>query len=73
MTNRFLKVVRDEQRRDVASDASSSSGPRMIVDDAHDADIRPAVRPDRRLRNLILLANALAWVAIIVTIRWLFF
>jgi hypothetical protein len=52
---------------------SSSTEAGMIAGDVHRAEIGPTVTPDRRLRNWILLANALAWLAIIVIVRWLFF
>jgi hypothetical protein len=52
---------------------SSSTEAGMIAGDAHRADIGSTVTPNRRLRNWILLANALAWLAIIVIVRWLFF
>ena len=72
MSKRFPKAVGGEQQRDAAADASSSE-PRMIADDAHGVDFRSTVTRDRRLRNLILLANVLAWIVIVVAIRWLFF
>ncbi len=45
----------------------------MIAGDVRGAGIGPTVMRDRRLRNWILLANALAWLVIIVIVRWLFF
>ena len=45
----------------------------MLAGEAHIDDIAPDVTPNRRLRNWILLANAVAWVAIVVLLRWLFF
>ena len=72
MSIRFLKFARDNEQGSSPPDASpTESG--MIADDAHGADFRPTVTPNRRLRNWILLANVLAWVATIVAIRWLLF
>lgn len=72
MMIRLEKIDSDEPRRGRAPDASSAE-PGMIVADAHSAGTRPTVKPDRRLRNWILLANLLAWVAMIALARWLFF
>jgi len=47
--------------------------PEMIVGDVQSADIRSTVTPDRRLRNWILLANILAWIVIVIVVRWFFF
>ena len=70
MMSKLKKVDSDEPHRGRALDApSAESG--MIVADAHSR--RPTVMPDRRLRNWILLANLLAWVGVIVLVRWLFF
>lgn len=72
MTIRPKKVDGDAPQDGRANDVSSAECG-MIVADAHSADIQRTVTPDRRLRSWILLANALAWVAIVVLIRWLFF
>jgi hypothetical protein len=45
----------------------------MLASEAHIEDITAAVEPNHRLRNWILFANAVAWVVIIVVVRWLFF
>jgi hypothetical protein len=52
---------------------TSSRESRMLASEAHIEDITPPVAPNRRLRNWILFANAVAWAAIIVLVRWLFF
>jgi hypothetical protein len=72
MIIRLKKIDSDEPQSGRAPDASSNES-RMVVDDVHGADFRPAVTPNRRLRNWLLLANALAWIVIVVVIRWLFF
>ena len=36
-------------------------------------DRLPRSSPDRRLRNRIIIGNAIAWVAIVILIRLLFF
>ena len=61
----------DDARVDVR-DASSSDRP-MLVSDAPLENIAPDAAPNRRLRNWILLANAVAWVAIAALVRLLFF
>jgi hypothetical protein len=72
MSVRLHKSNGDQSRDDDIRDASSSD-PRMLAGEAHIDDIAPDVTPNRRLRNWILLANAVAWVAIVVLLRWLFF
>lgn len=62
----------DEPQNGRALDAASNESG-MIVGDVHGADIRSRVTPNRRLRNWILLANVLAWIVIVVVVRWLFF
>jgi hypothetical protein len=66
-----------ERDRDAPQDGrgpdSASTEAGMIAGDMHAPGNGPTVKQDRRLRNWILLANALAWLAIIVAIRWLFF
>lgn len=71
MMIRLRKSDDDEPRRGRNPDATSAESG-MIVADAHSTGTRPAVKPDRRLRNWILLANLLAWVGIIALVRWLF-
>ncbi|MDQ8729777.1 hypothetical protein [Bradyrhizobium sp. LHD-71] len=72
MIIRLEKLERGVPRGGRSPDVSSiESG--MIAGDAHSLDPQSTVTPDRRLRNWILLANVLAWVAIIVAVRWLFF
>jgi hypothetical protein len=45
----------------------------MIAERATGPLPEPCDAPDRRLRNRIILANALAWIVIIVLIRLVFF
>jgi hypothetical protein len=46
----------------------------MIVGNLQQAsDIEPATKPNRRLRNWLLLANVAAWILIVAIVRWLFF
>lgn len=45
----------------------------MIAECADYHTIEPRNAPDRRLRNRILLANAAAWIAIILLIRFIIF
>jgi hypothetical protein len=71
MSNR-LKKIDGEERQNGRTPHSSSTESGMIVGDAHDADMRSTVTTNRRLRNWILLANLLAWIVIVVFIRWLF-
>jgi hypothetical protein len=71
MTLKLHKFDSDEPQDGRAAD-SPSPGSAMIVGDAQGAE-RSTATPDRRLRNWILLANVLAWIAIIVAIRWIFF
>jgi hypothetical protein len=72
MTIKLKKFDNDEPQSGRATNASSAE-PGMIVGDVQSADIRSTVTPDRRLRNWIMLANVLAWIVIIVAVRWLFF
>jgi hypothetical protein len=73
MSVRLHKSNDDESRMDDDRDVVSSSDPRMLASEIHIEDIAPDVAPNRRLRNWILLANAVAWIAIVVFLRWLFF
>ncbi len=70
MVVRLQKV--DVLPRDARASRGSSAEPTMIADHAN-IPTCPAGPPDRRLRNLLLLANVAAWVAIIVAIRLVFF
>lgn len=45
----------------------------LIADAARTPLSEPHQPPDRKLRNRIILANAVAWIAIIVLIRLIFF
>jgi hypothetical protein len=68
-----LKKIDGEEPQDGRAPHASSTESGMIVGDAHDADIRSTVTPNRRLRNWLLVANALAWIVIVLVVRWLFF
>jgi hypothetical protein len=72
MTIRLRKHDPNEPQ-DGRSPYSASTEAGMIAGDVRGAGIGPTVMRDRRLRNWILLANALAWLVIIVIVRWLFF
>jgi hypothetical protein len=72
MTMRLQERDRDEPQNGSGPDSTSTEAG-MIAGDVHGVDIRPTATMDRRLRNWILLANALAWLVIIVIVRWLFF
>ena len=45
----------------------------MIAEHAGRPLLEPHDTPDRKLRNRIIIANAVAWLAIIVLIRLVFF
>jgi hypothetical protein len=45
----------------------------MIAEHAGRHPIEPDLPPDRKLRNRIILANVIAWVAIILLARFIFF
>lgn len=53
--------------------SAPSAEPAMIADQMNAASLAPAVTPNRRLRNWIILANVAAWVLIILAIRLIFF
>lgn len=51
-----------------------SIGSDMIVGDLQRAPgVHPTMKVDRRLRNWLLLGNVLAWILIVVAVRWLLF
>jgi hypothetical protein len=54
------------------SESSSREEP-MIAEFAHYRVLERHPPSDRRLRNRIIVANAIAWIAIIVLIRLIFF
>ncbi len=56
----------------LVSETFSSEAP-MIAEHADSPVLQQHEPPDRKLRNRIILANALAWIVIIVLIRLLFF
>jgi hypothetical protein len=45
----------------------------MIAEHASGPLLEPHDAPDRRLRNRIIIANIIAWIAIIILIRLVFF
>ena len=45
----------------------------MIAEDARGPILEQHGVPDRKLRNRIIVANAIAWVLIIIAIRLIFF
>lgn len=53
--------------------SAPSAEPAMIADQMNAASLAPPVKPNRRLRNWIILANVAAWALIILAIRLIFF
>lgn len=72
MSAKFQKLDNSTPQSGRASDVSSGES-EMMAGHADNELAPPAVKTNRRLRNWILLANAVTWIAIIVVIRWLFF
>lgn len=72
MSAKFQKLDNSAPQNGRARDVSSADSG-MMAGHADNELIPPAVKTNRRLRNWILLANAVTWIAIIVIIRWLFF
>jgi hypothetical protein len=72
MTIRLQERDRNEPQDGRGPDSASTEAG-MIAGDVHGAGIGPTVKRNHRLRNWILLANALAWLVIIVIVRWIFF
>jgi hypothetical protein len=62
-----------EPQRGAAPNAASTESEMIVGNLQQVADIRPPHTPDRRLRNRLLLANALVWILLIAAVRWLFF
>lgn len=54
---------------------ASGEAPMMIAEHLHSQVLEPHVgqTPDRRLRNRIIIGNVLAWIAIIIALRLIFF
>lgn len=72
MSAKFQKLDNGTPQNERARDVSSvNSG--MMAGHADNQPAPPAVKTNRRLRNWILLANAVTWIAVIAIIRWLFF
>jgi hypothetical protein len=62
-----------EPQRGVAPHAASTESEMIVGNLQQAADVQSAHTLDRRLRNRLLLANVLVWIAIIAAVRWLFF
>jgi hypothetical protein len=54
-------------------DVVSTESDMIVGDLQHAADTQLTATAGRRLRNWLLIANALAWILIVVVLRWLFF
>jgi hypothetical protein len=52
---------------------TSCSGAPMVTERAHCSELKQRDPSGRRLRNWLIAANTIAWVAIIVLIRLIFF
>lgn len=72
MSAKFQKLDNSTPQNGRANDISSTDSG-MTAGHTRDELIPPAVKTNRRLRNWILLANAVTWIAAIIIIRWLFF
>lgn len=72
MSTNFQKHDNDALQRRHLQDAHSADS-RMCEGHEGNEPLSPPARPDRRLRNTILLVNAIVWSAIIFAVRWLFF
>jgi hypothetical protein len=72
MSTKFQKLDSSVPQSGRAPDVSSIDAG-MNAGHADTDSLPPTAKPDRSLRNKILLANAFVWIAIIVLIRWLFF
>jgi hypothetical protein len=70
-------IVRLQKIETTSGDSPVSSAPSaepaMIADQMNAATLTPPVKPNRRLRNRIILANVAAWVLIVLAIRLIFF
>ena len=71
MTARLHKVESTAANQSLAPEYSREEP--MIADRASRPLLEPHDAPDRRLRNRIILANAVAWIAIILLIQQIFF
>ncbi len=72
MSAKFQKLDNGTPQNGRARDVSSADSG-MMAGHADNQLNPPAVRENRRLRNWILLANAVVWISAIVLIRWLLF
>jgi hypothetical protein len=55
------------------SGAASIESEMIVCDLQPAADTRPPETVDRRLRNWLLFGNVVAWILVIIVLRWLFF
>lgn len=53
--------------------SAPSAEPAIITDQMNAASLASPVKPNRRLRNWVILANVAAWALIILAIRLIFF
>jgi len=72
MTVQLQKIETTVESDRLVSHAPAAEPP-MIVDRVTISALPPAPVRDRRLRNWLILANIIAWVAIICVIRLIFF
>jgi hypothetical protein len=56
-----------------ASDVASTESEMFVGGLQQATDIQPTATPNRRLRNWLLFGNVIAWILIIIVLRWLFF
>jgi len=73
MTATLRKVESSAANEPYAPEHSSREETMMIVEHASGPLLEPHDAPDRGLRNRIIIANVVAWIAIIVLIRLVFF
>jgi hypothetical protein len=73
MTATLRKVESSAANESFTPEHSSREETMMIAEHASGPLLEPHDAPDRRLRNYLIIANAVAWVVIIVLIRLMFF
>ena len=72
MTAKLRKVEETAADEPLVLESSSREAP-MIAEHADGRLLQPQDPSGRRLRNRVIIANAIAWVVIIVVIRLMFF
>ena len=72
MIAKLRKVEETVADEPLVLESSSREAP-MIAEHADGRLLQQRDPPDRRLRNRVIVANAIAWVVIIVVIRLVFF